>query len=188
MNKMRGDILGTRPIEKEDFEDRCKAIYRNGKRDSEQILVNKEKVTEILNTYKGIQEEEKKITVQFSNLDSALKQLSKYFESGKTVEYVGDEKKIHVNKVNIQNDKFSKDSDTISINYTSNVLERINRYYTILFQYAKEVCNSTSSAIMKKANALKECLKQYDKILKQTLNGGKEAKSEREENNKEGEK
>ena len=187
MNQIRGKILGLKSVEKGEFEHRCTIIYRDDKKESEPILVNKDMVGEIISSYNRLENTHKMVTVQFSNLDSALKQLQKYFESAKTVEYSGDEKKIKVNKVHIENDKFSRDKDEISANYDSSTLERINRYYTILFQCAKEICNSTSMAIVKKATALKDCLTQYDKILKQTLNKGKEVYNN-ENNKKEGEK
>lgn len=174
MNEIRGKILGLKSVEKGEFEQRCTIIYRDDKKESEPMVVNKDMVTDIINNYNRLENTHKLVTVQFSNLDSALKQLQKYFESAKTVEYSGDEKRIKVNKVHIENDKFSRDPDEISANYDSSILERVNRYYTILFQCAKEICNSTSMAIVKKATALKDCLTQYDKILKQTLSKGKE--------------
>lgn len=169
MDTIRGKILGTKPIESKDFEAICERIYRNWNNEPKNITVNKSLVDDILKNHKRIEEEQKKITVEFSNLDSALKQLSKYFESAKIVEYQKDEKKIRVNKVSIAGNKFSKDPNKITANYSAEILERVNKYYTILFYYAKAICNATSTAVSKKAIALKDNMKQNDTILKAVL-------------------
>ena len=170
-SKVRGYVLGTnREIHRDDFLDDVKRIYRDGEVDPKDMIVERDTLIYAASNYtlykkvlKDCIKERDKAVILLNNLQS-------FFEKGAMSHYAGDEKVLYAHQLSLKDDGYTlKKTGKYEIAHTNSNVDLYNMYYNYKWKQAKEVGFIMITAITEKVTALKEALKQSERIIRKSV-------------------
>lgn len=170
LNKLRAEVLGvSNLITEDDYNDEIRKHYRDGEDTTHEISVDNSYVRGIISNAKHLEDTKKSAIKDRDNLISLLSKTENFFDKTLQTYYKGSQKKADVNKVNVDDDKFSTETRTVD---TSN---SINEVITTYASYKSKQVNKIGSMInmvaSERVNALKDQIKQERTILRKCLFG-----------------
>lgn len=180
MDSVRGKILGlSQKIQKDDFSEEAKKVFRNGEDSDKDININKEKVSDIVNNYNIFVKDYNNAKKQKDKMISLLENIKSFFQKSASLQYVEGKKSISASNVrrNDSGTSLVKTGDNVE-DFNSDKLLIYNAYFNFKFAYAKEVSTLCLNVMTERVNVLKQQLKQSKEILRKTLTSGTETEKE----------
>ena len=171
MDSLRGAILGkTSKIEASDFRDTLFKMFRSGQDVEREIRVDKGTLVRYMNDYSKLKREFEEVKKERFKLEKVYNSLETFFARGAKVEYVGQEKKIRTQTidVNLKDKKFSA-GDYTNNEKTDKNLDKINYYYSFKLKQAQEISSYSFQAYIERINALKEAVKFSEKVIRAAI-------------------
>lgn len=161
---IQSNIIGRNLVLKTDsFYNEVNKTFRNNKSDPETIIVDKIYIVEGLEQYKNIYKILNQTTKEYNMVRKCLEDLKSTFSKRPV---------INKRKSTVTFDKVElTGSYPVKKNYDNyNNIEIYEEYLQYQFKYTKFVCNCIVNVYMQKLNAIKESMRQYEKILKLYIN------------------
>lgn len=180
MNKIRGQLLNiSENIEKDDFSDKVKNIFRDGDSTTDMITVNHDLLNDILNNYSNLVKQFKDAKKQKDKMISLLENIKSFFEKSASLQYIEGKKSIVANNIEVNSNKNSiSKSGSSTVDHSPDTLVLYNTYFNFKFAYAKELSSMCVTIMSEKVSAMKEELKQCKDIVRRcisaTVSGGDE--------------
>lgn len=145
------------------FYDEVDKLFRDDKIEPSTLVIDKTYIVDGLNNYKEIEKLIQKTAKEFKEIDKCLKNLKTIFS-----------RKVHINKKNntvVFNKATINEMIPIDVNCENydNVL-LYEEYLQYQFNYTKFVTTCIVNTYMQKVKAIKDSMKQYERILKSYIN------------------
>lgn len=167
-DELRGKILGVSPIEKEDYLEETKAIFRDGETEPKEIKFTHADVMDIVNKYSSVDKTFKDCKKEQVKMIALTNDLKTFFEKSYSTYFKNKDKKISVS--NIEKKDYSiKKTDTNYIDYSDGNIKLINSYFSFKSLECKEISNMTLIALNSKVMALKDELSFYRDIVRKSI-------------------
>lgn len=175
MDKIRAYVIGSNtPISSEEFLSECKKAFRSGATEKESIHVTKQMIHEIVDGgYKSMKKLADDCLKEKDKTVLIIERMKDFFNRGAYVHYKGDTRMIHARTISIE-DKQVKTGEAEHIPYSTQKIDVINTYYNYKWIETKELGSICVTAISEKLNAVKECIKQNEMIIRKLLTNNKE--------------
>lgn len=169
LGKLRGSVLGlegTR-IEKENFLNECKKIYRNGQEEKVKLHFDMSKCEEIVNhTYPNLKKEVEKVKKDRDEAIILIGKLRDFFQKNPYVHFQGQEEKILIRRLD---ETGSSLKDHSELDYNNKNSKKMSIYFSYKLVQSKEIGHMCITSITEKVNAMKEALKFYMMIMKKIV-------------------
>ena len=170
LDKLRGQVLGTNDkISQDDFLDEVRSYYRNGELSTNTIKVTKNMVQDIINHAKKLEDVKKSSIKDRDTLIELLTKTESFF--GRTIYsyYKGSTRQVNVNKISIDNDKFSKEDNNVNVD--DNLTKLITVYASYKAKQVNKIAGMINLVACERVNALRDQIKQEREILRKCLFG-----------------
>lgn len=171
LDELRRKVIGDRsPINKDDFTEACKKIYRNGDGEKISIEVNQQVLQETISNFSSLKKLYNDTKKEKDRLLVLLENIKKFFERSASFQYLDGKQMIksHTISTNNHTGSVSKTGER-SETYSVSRMEVYNAFFNFKFAYAKEVSTICNIAVTERVNALKEQLKQSKEIVRKSL-------------------
>ncbi len=165
----RAAIIGkTTPVEASEFRTTVQEMFRKGQDSQKEIKIDSAKLRQYMSEYPKLKKEMDEVKKDRFKLEKVYRSLETFFSRGPRVEYVGSQKKIRTQTldVDMKNRKFSTSDDLINNDNNSKNLDVINYYYSFKWKQAQEISTYSFQAYVERVNALKEAVKFYEKVIR----------------------
>ena len=159
LDKLRGQVLGTNDkISQDDFLDEVRSYYRNGELSTNTIKVTKNMVQDIINHAKKLEDVKKSSIKDRDTLIELLTKTESFF--GRTIYsyYKGSTRQVNVNKISIDNDKFSKEDNNVNVD--DNLTKLITVYASYKAKQVNKIAGMINLVACERVNALRDQIKQ----------------------------
>ena len=170
LDKLRGQVLGTNDkIAEEDFLDEIRSYYRNGELSTVTVKVTKAMVQDIISHAKRLEELKKSSIKDRDTLIELLTKTESFF--GRTIYsyYKGTSRQVNVNKVNVDNNKFSTEDNVVNVN--DDLTKIITTYASYKSKQVNKIAGMVNLVACERVNALRDQIKQERSILRKCLFG-----------------
>ena len=170
LDKLRGQVLGTNDkISQDDFLDEVRSYYRNSELSTNTIKVTKNMVQDIINHAKKLEDVKKSSIKDRDTLIELLTKTESFF--GRTIYsyYKGSTRQVNVNKISIDNDKFSKEDNNVNVD--DNLTKLITVYASYKAKQVNRIAGMINLVACERVNALRDQIKQEREILRKCLFG-----------------
>ena len=174
--KMRAYILGaSSPVYPDEFVEEARKVFRGGMTDDKEIKVTKSVLNKAVEDYAELKKTFNECVRQRDKTIILIESLKEFFKKSGSVHYKGrDTKVIHTYRIEPKKDQGTIYRDEkIETTYSADNLEKINLFYDFKWKQAKEIGFMAVTAMTEKVNALKEALKQNEKIIRGSIFGRK---------------
>lgn len=180
-NKIRASVLGeSGEVSQDKFSEQSKILFR-GSKDPINIHVNNSYIDKIFKEYSEIKKLLNATEAEKNKIIKLLTDFEVFFKNKASVIYDKGQKMINTTTIRHDNDKFSN-GDKANINYSEETIRIMNTYFDLKFQESRFISNCVITVYIDKVNALKDCLKQYRDIIRQSMR--KKENKTSENNNK----
>lgn len=168
LEKLRGQVLGSNEmIADDEFTEEIRKYYRDGEDKPKDINVDKSMVNEIIGHAKRLEDTKKSAIKDRDNLITLLNKTEEFFNRTIYPVYRGTTKLVDMSTINVDNNKFSKESNTKTV--TDNQAKDISVYATLKSRQVNKIGAIITSVACERANALKDQIKQEKTILRKCL-------------------
>lgn len=178
LETVRQKILGVSyKIEKDEFKETCKKLYRDGEEDPQSIDIDSSVLQETINSFSNIKKAYVSAKKEKDKLIAMLESLKNFFQKSASVQYINGSSTIKTHNISLNSDagRINKDDAHLTSNSTSK-LEVYNTFFNFKFAYAKEVSNICSVALTERVTALKDQLKQSKEIVRKSMTASEKEK------------
>lgn len=170
LNKLRAEVLGvSNSITEDDYNDEIRKYYRDGEDTTHEISVDNSYVRGIISNAKHLEDTKKSAIKDRDNLISLLSKTENFFDKTLQTYYKGSQKKADVDKVNVDDDKFS--TETRTVNTSNSINEVITTYASYKSKQVNKIGSMINMVASERVNALKDQIKQERTILRKCLFG-----------------
>lgn len=174
-DRLRAKTLGVHDsIPDDDFLEEVRKYYRNGEDSSHSITVDRAMVDKIISHAKRLEEAKRSSMKDRDELILLLSKTETFF--GRTIQtfYKGSSRQINANKVNIDDNKFSKEDNIVTVNNETS--KTITMYASYKSKQVNKIASMINLVACERVNALKDQIKQEREILRKCLFGNTEEK------------
>lgn len=176
LDKIRAKVLGkSTGINKDDYSDECKKLFRNGETESTSIQVNHDVLVEIVNGYEAMKKSYNSAKKEKDKLIALLESIKGFFQKGASLQYIEGKQVIRTDNISVNGKGNSIQRDNKSTtDYKTDTMVLYNTYFNFRFAYSKEISAMCVNAMTERVNALKEQLAQSKTIVRRSLGASKE--------------
>lgn len=174
LENIRGYVSGTgRAIASEDYLAELKKSYRNGQESDDTIHVDKQYLAQTLDNYKDLKDTFKNCSRERDKIIRLIESMKDFFARSASVHHKGKEKVMYAHKLEINDDRNGvRRNDTVDIPHSGDRMDIVNIFYNFKWIQSKEIGSICVLAMTEKVNALKEAMKQHEKVIRKSLFSG----------------
>jgi hypothetical protein len=166
IGRIRADVIGlSGEISSEEFLERTKSVFRNGRMDTKELHINRGELIKTVEGYKNLKKTLLDAKKENERIILLIGDMLNFFQRSASVYYKGGSKSISVNHIT---DNIKKDG-SVETSYDINRIDVINTFFNFKFIQSKEIGNICVLVITEKVNAIKEALKQSKTIIRQSF-------------------
>jgi len=170
LDKLRGTVLGTgNSIDESEYLDTIRQYYRDGEESTSEITVDKAYVNNIISGSKKLEEVKKSAIKDRDTLITLLSKTEAFFNKSLPMVYKGNDLKANVAKIDVSDNKFSKEDDYRSVGDSQTKI--ITTYASIKSRQVNKIASMINLVAAERVNALRDQVKQERTILKRCLFG-----------------
>jgi hypothetical protein len=169
-NRTRGMCLGRmNEISSEKYHEELKKEFRSNKEEPIDIEVNGLLVRNYISEYTKSKKILDEIKEEKNKLDRMFSDLSQFFSNGPQDYYVGKERVIGTDTLKSSSDHEIDTDERSTVKFEIKKMEDLQSFYQYKFGQAREFSSITLLAFSAKVDALKEALKLYQKVIRESL-------------------
>lgn len=169
LDKARGYISGFgKPIFDTEYIQTLKSMFRNGDSVKHNVHIDQKVLDEIIDNYSKSKKMSQMLKKEHKDVEKLFKQINKFFEDKAYKTYVDNDKKLVVNKIGVDSNTLKTNSD-IYIEYNTENVIKLNKYFNLKFKQAKDISNMILSVYIEKINAFEESIVFYTEVIKRSV-------------------
>jgi hypothetical protein len=174
LDEIRAYVMGSSTgVKQENFTKELRKSFRSKEEEEKDIHVDKGYLNKIIDEYPEMKRLYNETSKQKDQIAILIENIKNFFNKSASVYYTGSDKKMVVNKIDHNDDGGLNTTDKIEKDFNQNKLEVINTFFNYKYAQAKEIGGMCVTAMIEKTNAIKECLKLYRTIIRQSLTHNK---------------
>lgn len=167
LDKLRGEVLGSNQnISSEDFTETIRKYYRDGEISEISIDIDDSEYRNIISNVDSLVKDKKEAEKTRDDLIVLLDKTKRFFDQKASTVYVSGVKKIKTNRININDNKFSKEDDEYVSDSGISSMEAFLRFK---YNQANKLGAMINTVACERANAYKDQVKWCREVIRKGL-------------------